>query len=26
KRPNRPFGGYLCSSCARKHFKQEARK
>ena len=26
KRPNRPFGGYLCLSCARKHFKQEARK
>ena len=26
KRPNRPFGGYLCSSCARKHFKNEARK
>ena len=24
--PNRPFGGYLCSSCARKHFKNEARK
>lgn len=26
KRPNRPFGGYLCSSCSRKHFKNEARK
>ena len=26
KRPNRPYGGYLCSSCARKHFKNEARK
>ena len=22
----RPYGGYLCSSCARKHFKNEARK
>ena len=21
-----PRGGYLCSSCARKHFKNEARK
>ena len=26
KRPNRPFGGHLCSSCTRKHFKNEARK
>ena len=26
KRPSRPYGGYLCSSCARKHFKNEARK
>ncbi|MBV1767120.1 MAG: 50S ribosomal protein L34e, partial [Methanobacterium sp.] len=25
KRPNRPYGGYLCSECARKHFKKEAR-
>jgi len=25
KRPNRPFGGYLCSKCARDHFKSEAR-
>jgi len=25
KRPNRPFGGYLCSECLRKHFKSEAR-
>ena len=25
KRPNRPFGGYLCSECARSHFKSEAR-
>ncbi|MCL2156598.1 MAG: 50S ribosomal protein L34e [Methanobrevibacter sp.] len=25
KRPNRPFGGYLCSKCARIHFKSEAR-
>ena len=24
--PNRPFGGYLCPKCARKHFKDEARK
>jgi large subunit ribosomal protein L34e len=23
--PNRPFGGYLCSKCLRKHFKSEAR-
>ena len=26
RRPNRPFGGHLCSSCTRKHFKNEARK
>ena len=26
KRPNRPYGGYLCSSCARKIFKKEARQ
>ena len=25
KRPNRPFGGYLCSKCLRRHFKNEAR-
>ena len=25
KRPNRPYGGYYCSSCARKVFKKEAR-
>ncbi len=25
KRPNRPYGGYLCSECARKIFKREAR-
>jgi len=25
KRPNRPFGGYLCSKCLRDHFKSEAR-
>ncbi|HSO26049.1 MAG TPA: 50S ribosomal protein L34e [Methanobacteriaceae archaeon] len=25
KRPNRPYGGYLCSECVRKLFKQEAR-
>ncbi|RBQ23236.1 50S ribosomal protein L34e [Candidatus Methanobinarius endosymbioticus] len=25
KRPNRPFGGYLCSKCARDHFKAEIR-
>ncbi|MTK63520.1 MAG: 50S ribosomal protein L34e [Methanobacterium sp.] len=25
KRPNRPYGGYLCSECARRLFKQEAR-
>jgi large subunit ribosomal protein L34e len=25
KRPNRPYGGYLCSECVRKVFKKEAR-
>ncbi len=25
KRPNRAYGGYLCTECARKVFKQEAR-
>jgi large subunit ribosomal protein L34e len=25
KRPNRPFGGYLCSKCTRDHFKSEVR-
>jgi large subunit ribosomal protein L34e len=25
KRPNRPYGGYLCSECSRKMFKKEAR-
>ncbi|ADZ09052.1 50S ribosomal protein L34e [Methanobacterium lacus] len=25
RRPNRPYGGYLCSECARRIFKQEAR-
>lgn len=25
KRPNRPYGGYLCSECVRKLFKREAR-
>jgi large subunit ribosomal protein L34e len=25
KRPERPFGGYMCSSCSRKQIKQEAR-
>ena len=26
KRPTRPYGGYLCTKCMRKHFKEEARK
>jgi len=26
KRPERPYGGYLCSKCARKRNIQEARK
>lgn len=25
KRPERPYGGYLCSSCVRKKIIQEAR-
>jgi large subunit ribosomal protein L34e len=25
KRPERPFGGNLCSDCSRKQIKQEAR-
>ncbi|OPY26735.1 MAG: 50S ribosomal protein L34e [Methanobacterium sp. PtaU1.Bin242] len=25
KRPNRPYGGNLCSECMRKVFKKEAR-
>ena len=25
RRPNRPFGGYLCSKCMRKIFKEKAR-
>ncbi|MBM4240109.1 MAG: 50S ribosomal protein L34e [Euryarchaeota archaeon] len=25
KRPNRPYGGYLCPECTRKVFKKEAR-
>jgi len=25
KRPNRPYGGQLCSQCTRKVYKQEAR-
>jgi large subunit ribosomal protein L34e len=25
KRPERPFGGYLCSGCSRKQIKQETR-
>lgn len=25
KRPERPFGGFLCASCARKRLKAEAR-
>ena len=25
KRPERPFGGVLCSSCSREHIKQQAR-
>jgi len=25
KRPERPFGGKLCSSCTRKHIAQKAR-
>ena len=26
KRPNRPYVGYYCSKCARKHFKNESRQ
>ncbi len=26
KRPERPYGGKLCSKCMRKHFKETARK
>ena len=26
KKPTRPFGGYLCSKCARKTIIKEARK
>ena len=26
KRPERPYGGYLCTKCARKKIIQEARK
>ncbi|MDI6806759.1 MAG: 50S ribosomal protein L34e [Candidatus Aenigmarchaeota archaeon] len=26
RRPSRPFGGYLCSSCAREYFREKARK
>jgi len=26
KRPERPYGGYLCSSCARKKIVQEVRR
>ncbi|MDD3454755.1 MAG: 50S ribosomal protein L34e, partial [Methanobacteriales archaeon] len=25
RRPNRPYGGYYCSECMRKVFKEEAR-
>jgi len=25
KRPERPYGGFLCSRCARQKIKQEAR-
>lgn len=25
KRPERPYGGYLCSECAKELFKQKAR-
>jgi large subunit ribosomal protein L34e len=25
KRPTRPYGGYLCSSCMRKKIKKEAK-
>ncbi|MAF35974.1 50S ribosomal protein L34e [archaeon] len=26
KRPERPFGGMLCSKCSRKQYKQSARE
>jgi large subunit ribosomal protein L34e len=26
KRPERPYGGYLCSECMRELFKEKARK
>ncbi|MGB9748240.1 MAG: 50S ribosomal protein L34e [Candidatus Woesearchaeota archaeon] len=26
KRPERPYGGYLCSECLRKLMKEKARK
>ena len=25
KRPNRPFGGYLCSKCMREFFRERVR-
>ena len=25
KRPERPYGGYLCSSCAREKFREKVR-
>ncbi len=25
RRPNRPYGGFLCTECTRRLFKQEAR-
>lgn len=26
KRPERPFGGYLCSKCMREFFREKVRK
>lgn len=26
RRPSRPFGGYLCGSCAREYFREKARR
>lgn len=26
KRPERPYGGYLCSACSREVFRDKARK
>jgi large subunit ribosomal protein L34e len=26
KRPERPYGGYLCSRCSREFFREKARK